>query len=256
MKIRPQQIMIGVGLILLMTFLFIKTNVIESETHNRFGNHLRQLKELDATLDKDVLKSRYGLLNTYDLLITENDELNNLQLDLKKAPFFLGQDEQERIDQVLNEFGDLQNQKELLIEHFKSRNAILNNSLRYFPVAVSNLKNKVPATHSQPKESELLNYLLRDILTYYLLTDKELEPVITNHFSYNETPLFKVLEDLEKTYKLEIVLENEKIKNCLFTGDLSNQNMFNKLESICVAFSSSYEIKGTRILLKSGKDCD
>ena len=68
--------------------------------------------------------------------------------------------------------------------------------------------------------------------------------------------LYKVLEDLEDTYQLEIVLENEKIKNCLFTGDLSNQNMFNKLESICVAFSSSYEIKGTRILLKSGKDCD
>lgn len=83
-----------------------------------------------------------------------------------------------------------------------------------------------------------------------------IQPVVVNHFNYNETPLSKVLEDLEDTYKLEIVLENEKIKDCLFTGDLSNQNMFNKLESICVAFSSSYEIKGTRILLKSGKDCD
>jgi len=82
------------------------------------------------------------------------------------------------------------------------------------------------------------------------------QPDIANHFNYNETPVYKVLQDLEDTYKLEIVLENEKIKNCLFTGDLSNQNMFNKLESICVAFSSSYEIKGTRILLKSGKDCD
>ena len=82
------------------------------------------------------------------------------------------------------------------------------------------------------------------------------QPVLANHFNYNETPLYKVLKDLEDTYKLEIVLENEKIKNCLFTGDLSGQNMFNKLESICLVFSSSYEIKGTRILLKSGKDCD
>jgi transmembrane sensor len=82
------------------------------------------------------------------------------------------------------------------------------------------------------------------------------QPVIATHFNYNETPVYKVLEDLEDTYKLEIVLENDKIKNCLFTGDLSNQNMFNKLESICVAFSSSYEIKGTRILLKSGKECN
>jgi transmembrane sensor len=82
------------------------------------------------------------------------------------------------------------------------------------------------------------------------------QPAISNHFNYNETPLYKVIKDLEDTYKLEIVLENEKMKNCLFTGDLSNQNMFNQLEGICVAFSSSYEIKGTRILLKSGKDCD
>ncbi|HLG39367.1 MAG TPA: FecR family protein [Chitinophagaceae bacterium] len=82
------------------------------------------------------------------------------------------------------------------------------------------------------------------------------QPVIDNHFNYNETPLYKVLEDVEDTYKLEIVLENEKIKNCLFTGDLSDQTLFNKLESICLVFSSSYEIKGTRILLKSGKDCD
>ncbi len=83
-----------------------------------------------------------------------------------------------------------------------------------------------------------------------------IQPVLASHFSYNETPLYKVLKDLEDTYKLEIVLENEKIKNCLFTGDLSGQTLFNKLESICLAFSSSYEIKGTRILLKSGKDCD
>jgi len=76
------------------------------------------------------------------------------------------------------------------------------------------------------------------------------------HFNYNEAALYKVIEDLEDAYKLEIVLENEKMKNCLFTGDLSNQNLFNQLESICVAFNSSYEIKGTRILLKSGKVCD
>lgn len=75
------------------------------------------------------------------------------------------------------------------------------------------------------------------------------------HFNYNETPLYKVLSDLENTYELEIVLENEKIKNCLFTGDLTGQNLFNKLEGVCLVFNISYEIKGTKILLKGGKDC-
>jgi ferric-dicitrate binding protein FerR (iron transport regulator) len=75
------------------------------------------------------------------------------------------------------------------------------------------------------------------------------------HFVYNETPLYKVLKDLEDTYELEIILENDKIRNCLFTGDLTGQNLFNKLEGICLVFNATYEIKGTKILLKSVKDC-
>ncbi|WP_205510256.1 FecR family protein [Longitalea arenae] len=72
---------------------------------------------------------------------------------------------------------------------------------------------------------------------------------------YNETPLHKVLNDLETTYELEIVLENEKIRNCLFTGDLTGQSLFNKLETICLVFDATYEVKGTKILLKAAKDC-
>ena len=74
-------------------------------------------------------------------------------------------------------------------------------------------------------------------------------------FNYSEAPVAKVLEDLENTYQLEIVIENEKIKNCLFTGDLTDENLFNKLEGICLVFGADYEVKGTKILLKGGKDC-
>lgn len=76
------------------------------------------------------------------------------------------------------------------------------------------------------------------------------------NFYYKDTPLSKVLNDLENTYELQIVLENEKIKNCLFTGDLTGQTLFNKLESICLVFNASYEIKGTKILFKGSKSCD
>jgi transmembrane sensor len=74
-------------------------------------------------------------------------------------------------------------------------------------------------------------------------------------FVYNETPLYKVLGDLEETYELEIVLENDKLRNCLFTGDLAGQTLFNKLEGICLVFNATYEIKGTKILLKAAKEC-
>ncbi len=74
-------------------------------------------------------------------------------------------------------------------------------------------------------------------------------------FNYNEAPIYKVLNDLEDTYELEIVLENDKVRSCLFTGDLTGQTLFNKLEGICLVFNASYEIKGTKILLKAAKEC-
>lgn len=81
------------------------------------------------------------------------------------------------------------------------------------------------------------------------------QKTVSLDFNYRETPVAKVLEDLEKTYQLEIVMENEKIKNCLFTGDLTDENLFNKLEGICLVFGADYQVKGTKILLKGGKDC-
>jgi hypothetical protein len=75
------------------------------------------------------------------------------------------------------------------------------------------------------------------------------------NFDFNATPVSEVLSALENTYQLEIVLENEKLKDCLFTGDLRNQNLFNCLESICYSFKASYEIKGTKLLLKGGSKC-
>lgn len=79
--------------------------------------------------------------------------------------------------------------------------------------------------------------------------------IAESEFNYKEASLQRVLKDLETTYELEIVLENEKVKDCLFTGDLTEENLFNKLQSICIVFNTSYEIKGTKILLKGGNNC-
>lgn len=180
MNIRIHHILIGIALLLLMTFLFFKTNNIDSELHNRFSNDLRHLKEIDATLDKYILESRYGLLNSYDLLIKETAKINQLQITLKNIPTFVDNENQEAIKNLLNEYSDLQSKKESLIERYKSQNAIINNSLRYFPVTTSALLKNISASGNNKNELESLNFLLRDVLQFYLLNDKELEPKIKN----------------------------------------------------------------------------
>lgn len=73
-------------------------------------------------------------------------------------------------------------------------------------------------------------------------------------FVYDETPLENVLLSLSKEYGVEIVVENENLNNCPFTGDISEQNLYEQLGIICQALKASYEIKGTTILIR-GKGC-
>jgi transmembrane sensor len=74
-------------------------------------------------------------------------------------------------------------------------------------------------------------------------------------FIFEDSPLLKVFRSLETHYGIEIVPENENIYGCLFTGDLTKQSLYDKLDIICQSVKLSYEINGTRILIK-GKGCN
>ncbi|HEY4935013.1 MAG TPA: FecR domain-containing protein [Puia sp.] len=80
--------------------------------------------------------------------------------------------------------------------------------------------------------------------------------ILNKSFVFDETPLTEVLSALEKSYQIEIVLENDNLGKCPFTGDITRQTLYNKLEVVCSVFQASYEIKGTRILIKGGKGCN
>jgi transmembrane sensor len=76
------------------------------------------------------------------------------------------------------------------------------------------------------------------------------------NFVFDDTPLSEVLQAIEKTYGIEIILANDNLKTCPFTGDITKPNLYNKLEFICQAFHAAYEIKGTKILIAGGKGCN
>ena len=72
-------------------------------------------------------------------------------------------------------------------------------------------------------------------------------------FQYSESPLKVVLERLEQLYGIQIQAANEGLYQCTFTGDLSNQNLYEQLELICQSMGARYEVKGLQIVLSGGK---
>ena len=79
--------------------------------------------------------------------------------------------------------------------------------------------------------------------------------VAADFFNIKTGNLLDITRKLQDTYGIKIVLENEGLNNCLFSGDISNQNLFEKLDILCKAMGISYSVNGTTILL-TGKGCN
>jgi len=80
-------------------------------------------------------------------------------------------------------------------------------------------------------------------------------PKAKGSFVFEHTRLADLFKQLETRYAIEIVVENESIYNCVFSGDISEQDLYGKLKFICLTTNADYEINGTKILIK-GKGCN
>jgi transmembrane sensor len=71
---------------------------------------------------------------------------------------------------------------------------------------------------------------------------------------FSETPMEEVIHKLEIIYGTEIELEQESLGHCPFTGNLTHQALYTKLELLCGTINGTYEVRGTKILI-TGKGC-
>lgn len=76
----------------------------------------------------------------------------------------------------------------------------------------------------------------------------------TFSFVFSNTLIKDVLANINERYGIEVVTENEKILECTFTGDVSQMSLYDMLDLISNSIGSTYEVKGTRILM-TGKGC-
>jgi ferric-dicitrate binding protein FerR (iron transport regulator) len=107
--------------------------------------------------------------------------------------------------------------------------------------------------------NQKVRYFLKEQHFITEIADKPLPVAIVESkkrisFTYMDTPLEKVINELEAVYHISVELEDESLKSCPFTGQLDEQELFNSLELICTAVGITYEKQGLKILLK-GKGC-
>ena len=171
--------------LVVLAILWIKSIAIDNDRHNQYLAHLRQIQTLDARIDRNVLQARDGLLNNYDPIVKDLAQLNQLQTDLRQMPSFVDEESRQELDRLLQIHIGIWLNKEDNILKFQSQNAVLINSLTYFPIAISDV---VAKDSTAPILKDNLNNLLRDILLFNIDTnnasaakiEREIQQVLAN----------------------------------------------------------------------------
>jgi len=168
MRLSTRHFLIGGILLSVLILFYVKTNHIVFSEHQRFDGCLDRLRELDASINQDVLKARAQLLEDYDSFPDQINEMRRIVGGGASVPSFVSQNGRREIQKDLKGFSETLDQKEELLERFKSQNALLKNSLQYLPLAGTELIKQMPTDEEGRNLEALLNELMRQVLAYSL----------------------------------------------------------------------------------------
>lgn len=134
--------MAGLALVLASILAFLYTKTREHDATSYFENValLRQLKQLDSRWELDVLKSRMGINTNYDSLVDPLSDLNQLTQKVHTVAVSQQHTAARALTKAIDVFHRAVQEKTRLIEHFKSQNSVLRNSLVFLPTAVEDVQ--------------------------------------------------------------------------------------------------------------------
>lgn len=127
------------------TALFCSVVLVErlspkQHEHLAFSQLLEERRSLDQDVTRHALEARFQFAANYDQLARDEIDWRKFQSSaLPAVPSFLRPAERREIEQALARYAHLANERQRLLEHFKSRNALLKNSVNYFPRLTSSV---------------------------------------------------------------------------------------------------------------------
>ncbi|MEO5573220.1 MAG: EAL domain-containing protein [Gammaproteobacteria bacterium] len=164
----------------ILSFLYIQSQSFDHARNNKIIANIGLFKQLDTLLNQGVIKARSNLLSNYDPLVQKLARLHKLLNSFIEGPLAIYRQGYDDIDLALTGLSRTLQEKENLVEHFKSQNAVLTNSLKYLPLAINELVIDARATKAGNDLAILLTTLVTDAYIYNVNPSNELEQKIHN----------------------------------------------------------------------------
>lgn len=155
---------------LLITALYLRAESVTPQVHQDYMLLLREMREADAQVDAEVLASRLELTRNYDALTAQLQREVRAGERAVKLPGFLESADQSALLSEVAELRAVLAEKTRLIELFKRTNAVLRNSLAYFPKATDDAVRAADGN----ERSRAVEHYARHVLSYVRAPDSDL----------------------------------------------------------------------------------
>ena len=149
------------ALVALLTWLSLRAGEVSSEGHYAYMQSLRGMQQADIELNVAVLGSYADLMHNYDPVVRRLGEMRGERVNLQRLPAWVGKEDGQRLSSKLAALLEAQAAKEQQIDLFQRSNAVLRNSMRYFPLAAESYLHKLG--RETPPE---LEHFVRAILSF------------------------------------------------------------------------------------------
>jgi len=148
-------VVVAAGLLI----LFEQAQPVDPQEHNSLISDLRELQMLDTKLGETVLQHYYRLYHNYDSVVAIMKRMQVLVAGLARHQQKGLLPDNPQIMRELSELHQRLEQKEAMLEEFKSHNAVIKNSFLYLPRQVNLVLETLPESlHDQ------FELLVRDML--------------------------------------------------------------------------------------------
>ena len=155
-----------IGGFAVLAFLAMETQSVDLQQHAAYEQELTHLREVDARLNAGVLESRFELATSYDELVAASAQARDIQAHLASPPGFVGSAGSHDLMAYLDAYAQAADDKQRLIERFKTENAVFRNSMHYLPALYDDIRANAAADGLKMAMLDHVDEIVRLILLY------------------------------------------------------------------------------------------
>jgi PAS domain S-box-containing protein len=242
--------------------------------HVQTIERFRELKQLDTQINQYVFQIRLGVLTNYDPLVQAQQKIHSLLRILKVETPQYFDSPNAPLKESFNEHLKNRQADESMLETYKSHNAVINNSLRFAPIAIHDL---ISQEHGITQQRTHLRQLLEEILIYDLSPNEQNKQLVLQTLSLVQAAkindaavqilsrhiaiILDYKQDIEKQIR-QLSLSNkasssDKLFNAyneLYISEEANANLFDKLMVLLIILLTGYVALTLRRLSKTSSE--